>query len=213
MEELLETGRFEWIAEWLLNEAEIVCGIEVFRIIEIEFYWWCSTIHPDPYVHRDVDQLSVGQWYFHKTGQSYRGGTFKGLDITFAKGDYGGILIRSMMSSTGEIVEGPCKCVDRLLRAAQCATVADLARQSMYVFGGDLLRVQSRPLERFEVYRGARVGLRADKSPEYATKAYRFVTHPWLIKKARPSLIDGLKINHGMDDDQIRVLMGQVRRH
>ena len=59
-------------------------------LCEIEFYLHGDD-HPDPFVHRDPMQRSFGRWYFHRVGENYRGGTFKGLDITFGSdGYYGG---------------------------------------------------------------------------------------------------------------------------
>ncbi len=37
----------------------------------------------DPFSHCDAMQQTCAQWYFHKTGGKYRGGTYKGLDVTF----------------------------------------------------------------------------------------------------------------------------------
>jgi hypothetical protein len=53
----------------------------------------------DEYTHCNDDQLKYGYWYFHKfPNGSYKGGTFKGLDITLGnnKDKYCGILIRSI---------------------------------------------------------------------------------------------------------------------
>jgi len=41
----------------------------------------------DPFTHKDPLQQTCGQWYFHKIGAQYKGGTYKGLDLTF--GDVG----------------------------------------------------------------------------------------------------------------------------
>lgn len=90
------------------------------RIAELEFYY-NTAVFPDPYPHGDELQRTAGQWcgarqfhpspliatcgnrsvhfcrYFHRTGGTYRSGTFKGLDITIGTDEknYGGILIRS----------------------------------------------------------------------------------------------------------------------
>ncbi len=48
-------------------------------------------------------------------------GTYKGLDITFGKGDvaHGGILIRALSSldpaPVNEFIEGPCNCVTKIM--------------------------------------------------------------------------------------------------
>src|SRR5687768_6144859 len=88
---------FEGYADGIMNGCVITIGGEWHRILELEFYLH-NAEHPDPYVHRNPQQLTVGQWYFHRTGNSYKGGTYKGLDITFGADSYGGILIRTLLS-------------------------------------------------------------------------------------------------------------------
>jgi hypothetical protein len=51
------------------------------RFVEIEFYY-TDAIHADPFTHKDPLQKTNGQWYFHKIGAQYKGGTYKGLDVT-----------------------------------------------------------------------------------------------------------------------------------
>lgn len=41
--------------------------------------------HFDSFTHADEQQKKNGQWYFHKMGKGYKGGSYKGLDITFSK--------------------------------------------------------------------------------------------------------------------------------
>ena len=105
-----------------------------FRVAEIEFYLNDHRVHKDTFTHGDELQKQTGKWYFHKFGNSYRSGTYKGVDITIGKGAgaVGGILLRSLMplqltsSSPGSMVfgngankkdfiEGPCNCVNRIL--------------------------------------------------------------------------------------------------
>ncbi|KAJ3343705.1 hypothetical protein HDU93_006617 [Gonapodya sp. JEL0774] len=57
--------------------------LHLFRLAELEFYWNHPTDHPDPFSHKNPDQALPMRWYFHKQGRSFRGGTWKGLDITF----------------------------------------------------------------------------------------------------------------------------------
>ncbi|KXS19038.1 hypothetical protein M427DRAFT_181607 [Gonapodya prolifera JEL478] len=74
---------------WLLcaqspsTSSATTTAFKVFRLAELEFYLHREPDHPDPFSHRHPDQRSRGRWYFHKLGGSYRGGTWKGLDITF----------------------------------------------------------------------------------------------------------------------------------
>jgi len=94
---------FGEIADKLMNEYVLAVGNkkQFYRIAEIEFYFkGVDGVHPDTFTHCDDFQRANGQWYFHRSGNSYRGGTYKGLDLAFGKGEkgHGGILIRSLLS-------------------------------------------------------------------------------------------------------------------
>ncbi|SJL02689.1 uncharacterized protein ARMOST_06023 [Armillaria ostoyae] len=69
------------------------------QTMEIEFYFWNSTCHRDPFTHGSQEQRRAGQWYFHRTPRrsddstqnlistsGYRGGTRKGLDLSISGG-------------------------------------------------------------------------------------------------------------------------------
>lgn len=219
------TDAFDNIAETLLNDTELVAGGRVFYIAEIEFYLHTEH-HPDIYTHCAPEQQSVGKWYFHKTGKSYKGGTFKGLDITFGRAAHGGILIRTLIEGAiigpdasihragGTVIEGPCKCVDRLLAVSGHATVASMAQQVETL---DVWTVNPtlyiRSTEKWYntrldmLYRSQRVGLNASKSPLYAALPYRYITDPSIIKKSRKTIIAGLVKYYAMTDDAIRALI------
>ena len=76
----------------------VVAGKHEYRILEIEFYQFIEKLHPDTFTHCDDMQRECGKWYFHRSGKSFRGGTYKGLDISFGRGKqgYGGVLLRSI---------------------------------------------------------------------------------------------------------------------
>src|SRR5262245_43010040 len=119
----------EWftrIANRLLNGSRLIVGSVAHRIVEIEFYYHGDQ-HLDPFAHRDSLQLQLGRWYFHRTRGTYRSGTFKGLDLTFGDGKaFGGVLIRSLETPDGTLIDGPSLCVDHLLDRAGCESVAAL---------------------------------------------------------------------------------------
>jgi hypothetical protein len=92
------------IANDIINHTVLIVNKKPIQICEIEFYLHCSG-HEDPFVHKDNHQSIPNKWYFHRTGNSYKSGTYKGLDITFRpyktqyikpQKIYGGILIRSI---------------------------------------------------------------------------------------------------------------------
>ena len=86
--------QFVKIAKSLMNDYLLtVNNAYKYRISEIEFYFndleglgKDKSIHPDTFTHGDSLQKETGRWYFHKFGQSYKVGTYKGLDLTFGKG-------------------------------------------------------------------------------------------------------------------------------
>ncbi|HAX77412.1 MAG TPA: hypothetical protein DCY88_16650 [Cyanobacteria bacterium UBA11372] len=121
--ETIETW-FNRIASQLLFGCYLVVGNQPHRLVEIEFYYFSET-HPDPFTHRAPLQLECGRWYFHRTRGSYRSGSFKGLDLTFGDGQaFGGILIRSLVTPDGKLIDGPSLCVDYLLAKAGVMGVA-----------------------------------------------------------------------------------------
>lgn len=76
-------------------------------------------MHNDTFTHGDKLQLKCGTWYFHRFGSSFKGGTYKGLDLAFGKEKdqvYGGILIRAIHNAEDGFIEGPCRSVDTILK-------------------------------------------------------------------------------------------------
>jgi hypothetical protein len=94
--------RFHRISNtFFFSDSEFVCRAHRFE--EIEFYCH-SGIHQDPFAHCNPIQQSFGKWYafvsfnclalhfnswnfffryFHRNGNNYRGGSYKGVDLTF----------------------------------------------------------------------------------------------------------------------------------
>lgn len=118
---------FSNIARFLLNNCVVRAGNRTFHLREVEFYYKDLSAHPDLFTHGDPVQLEMGRWYFHRTNGEYRGGTYKGLDITFGDGQtFAGILIRGLQPDDGDHIDGPCLSVDQLLRDTQQDSVAAL---------------------------------------------------------------------------------------
>ena len=148
LRELLETATppYTEVAMRLLFCTTLCAGNHRYRLREIEFYG-----SDDPYTHQGDEQVSTcGGWYFHRTkprGGNWKGGTFQGLDISFAPiGIAGGILIRGMSRcvedhgtndtpSTGSgqpyycYYDGPCNCTRELLKACGVDTIKELVDQ------------------------------------------------------------------------------------
>ncbi|KZV87201.1 hypothetical protein EXIGLDRAFT_652341, partial [Exidia glandulosa HHB12029] len=114
-----------------------------YSIAEVEFYLMKDG-HHDPFCHGADAQKVLGHWYFHRaptrTGGAsstssaaggYRGGTRKGLDLTFGGpvdcGAVGGILLRSIRrTSDDKLISGPSLLVDELLKQCSVTSVATL---------------------------------------------------------------------------------------
>ena len=92
---------FDEIAGCLFNKTALVSKFVnddkkeeeyLYRIGEIEFYYYDEENHPDIFCHIAEPQKTKGCWYIHQSG----------MDITFGDGkNFGGILIRA-------IVKGVC---------------------------------------------------------------------------------------------------------
>jgi hypothetical protein len=121
------------LADQILNKSYLIANGIIYRICEIEMYCY-SKQHPDPYVHCHADQSTFGKWYFHRFDNgSYKGGTFKGLDLTLGSSSkdatYFGVLIRSIcryVPGSGFLfTEGPCKCINTLLENLQVKSIQE----------------------------------------------------------------------------------------
>jgi hypothetical protein len=192
---------FARVAELLLNRTRWVIGGVPHRVTECEFYYR-GPVHHDPFTHGDPVQVHAGRWYFHKTAGVYRGGSFKGADVTFGDGTaQGGILFRGAEAPGGTLIDGPSLLVDRVLTLCGVGTVAEFDR----TIGTRLAWDPSSPMHFEEAEpagRGilacARVGLSLRRArpgttmPAYLTRHYRFLTEPGRIAKGKPHMVMGL---------------------
>jgi len=204
---------FDVIAEKLLNGVELVVNGKPHRFCEIEFYLK-GGIHQDVFTHCDPQQLTCGQWYFHKNGNRFRTGNYKGLDITFANENncHGGILIRSLEDlSDSKLYDGPCISVNHILSLVGCADVPNIVQKENFSWEVNkeesclFLRHPSAPLVRRNVVKCPRVGLTLKRKggdrPSYIGLGYRYLSMPKQIKKGKPNMIVGLyKKGKGMAD-------------
>ncbi len=190
---------FTPIAQRLLNGATLVVGQQAHRLVEIEFYYW-SAAHADPFTHRNPIQFQIGHWYFHRTGGTYRGGSFKGLDLTFGdRTTSGGILIRGLETPGGALIDGPSLCVDYLLDATRVESVAELDRaiagRLAWEDDNPLLLRQTDTFDERPLMRSPRVGLLLKKngcqteSLRFVMRPYRYLTEPRRTKKGKACIV------------------------
>lgn len=199
---------FDRLADILLNYVIININEKKFRLNEMEIYF-NNNDHPDPFVHCNEDQKKKYIFYFHKTSNTndtYKSGTFKGLDITFGEENekfiqYGGILIRSIVDTKNkQIIDGPCNVVNYILNETKCKTIDELVNNKL---SGNMsiLNKQSilylyttRKLNKMKVYSGPRVGLtlknmkNIKNREKYIMKNYRYILYPSVTKKYKPTL-------------------------
>jgi hypothetical protein len=157
------SARFDSISSALLSEyyLSVIHGSSRtdYEILELEFYLQKSGCHEDPFTHGSAEQERSGQWYFHRTPKrsnssqaslaatvtgGYRGGTRKGLDLTFggpvctqtsssaephiASGILrGGALLRTIRRSHDQkVISGPSLLVDEILRVCSASNISEL---------------------------------------------------------------------------------------
>ncbi|KZS93257.1 hypothetical protein SISNIDRAFT_485531 [Sistotremastrum niveocremeum HHB9708] len=154
--------RFSVLARTLLHTQVLRVhhnGTHVdYELLEVEFYLQNSSFHIDPFCHGVEEQKRSCNWYFHRVPRrspgaassgpdvpspagGYRGGTRKGLDITFgnpvssqhfnhpASHTKGGILFRTIRRiQDGKVISGPSLLVDEILRAFSCHSIPDLVQ-------------------------------------------------------------------------------------
>lgn len=193
---------FAALADVLLKESVVCVGGRELRPTSVEFYYHAAG-HPDPFVHCHPLQAKLGRWYFHRQGQSYRGGSYKGLDITFGSGtSFGGILIRSLQLPGGRMLDGPSLSVNELLTLSGHRSVSELDAAI------DNRRIcdPSSPLHlrlvakegTSPIYATRRIGLtvgstrRAPLRAEYAARRYRYLCAPRELAKGRKLLVADL---------------------
>jgi hypothetical protein len=209
-----------------LLHAELLVAGQPCRLQEIEFYWF-SPEHPDPFCHRHPLQRHHGCWYFHRVGSAYRGGSFKGLDITFSDGQgFGGILLRGLLRPDGSVISGPSRLVDFLLQATGFPRIVDLdtclqhhpvvlleaswPNRSEPPAAPLILRSTATPLA-WPIYATARVGLTLPPhhldpaTLDFFGRPYRFLTLPHTLAAGRPQLIVALH-QSGLSPQAIRSL-------
>ena len=218
---------FARIADALLNRAELRLGGAPHRLIEVEVYYHGPGLQ-DPFAHRDPVQVHTGRWYFHKTRGEYRGGSFKGLDLSFGGGGaHGGVLFRGLEKPDGTVVDGPSLLVDHVLKATGFASVPELDRHIGTRLAWDptqpVALVAAAPVDH-PILRTARVGLTwkwrrprpGDPAAAFVLRPYRYLSDPRRTAKGKPHQVLAL-LAEGESPERIKERTGcpvaAVRRY
>ncbi len=188
---------FELMASELFYNCELKLKNKRYEITEIEFYI-NEPDYPDVFSHSSEDQKLNGQFCFHRLGQSYKEGNYKGVDIAIGNQErFGGILIRALFNlDTLELIEGPSNVVSEILMAFKYKKVRDLVGHiDLAITGSDLQickrknAVVTKPLH----LKTPRVGLTlkrpAPEKNQFLVKDYRFLKYPEATKKGRHWII------------------------
>jgi hypothetical protein len=221
---------FRRIADLVLNRATWSIAGHPHRFTEVEFYF-NGPRHPDVFAHGDPIQRELGRWYFHRTAGEYRGGTYKGVDITFGRDDApAGILIRGAerLDGDGALLDGPCVCVDHALALTAQPSIAALVDTfdravDPPAAGSSPLAVtlDATPRPPRVVYESPRVGLSLKRGAtparqRFLAQPYRFLTEPARTKKGRLHLVIGLHRQGHSDQAIARITgstLGQVSKY
>lgn len=196
---------FASLADLALRRTTLYAQGVAHRITEVEFYLR-GPGHDDPFTHDDPMQARFGHWYFHRSGDSYRGGTYKGLDVAIGGPlARGGMLLRGLapIAPGAALIDGPCRVVDHILALAHAPSISALAaRCDLSVdapVGGPspLCLALNDASDARDVYAGPRVGLTLKRGAtearhRFIARGYRFLTEPARIKKGRAHTVVGL---------------------
>jgi hypothetical protein len=212
--------QFDKLASALMNDYILDVNGRPHRLAELEFYLKDDN-HPDTFTHCDELQLTHAKWYFHKVGKGYKGGSYKGLDITFATRGHGGILIRALIDlDKNAYIEGPSTCVDHILTLnrtkvgiPEIVTLVDMENFNLEVDVPGLLHLRpTTQLEKATPVQSGRVGLvlRTDAGVQFGLKPYRYMIDPSKVRKGRQHLILELYKNN-KTADEIQKLTGATK--
>lgn len=189
----MDLSNYDLVADWLINHHSLIVGDEKWQLSDIEIYDRHQKFD-DEYVHSHPHQATYGNWYFHRTGTregcKYKGGTYKGLDVTLGNdGRYYGVLIRGIRNDT-EVVDGPCLVVNRILSILGKGSILDLTNDSLpKAFENDVGLHLVEDSHDLAIMKGPRFGL-SDKYPQFKDLKMRYVV---VNGKGRPVTKKGAK--------------------
>lgn len=190
------------LAKYLLFETHIVVNGHNYRMLEIELYI-CNKTHNDIFTHCHKEQKNMLTWYFHQMSEkdhSYKGGTYKGMDITCGiDNGYGGILIRTIMNETDNtVIEGPCKVVNEILSKTGEECIKDLVINKLNndksCLNNNLLKLEEKHYDIEDMFCAPRIGLsmkgkNIEEKQNWLNSNYRFIVLKDNIKKEKRKMI------------------------
>jgi hypothetical protein len=196
---------FRDAADLLLNRTTLRIAGHPHRFTELELYF-TGHAHADPFTHGDPMQRTLARWYFHRSGERYRSGTYKGLDVSFGSPEaFGGILVRGVerLGPAPVLIDGPCMVVDHILALTASPAIEDLvSRFDLAIESAGRrsplhVELDAGPGRGATVHATPRIGLTLKKGNtearrRFIARPYRFLSEPARIRKGKPHLITAL---------------------
>lgn len=169
-------GIFYDCAKEILNKSILkIKEIEI-ELTEIEFYFYESRTHRDPFVHQDILLRDTHNFiYVHKKAWQ-RGGA----GITFGDGQFLGSILMRGIKHRDLYVAGSAT-VKKYLTSLISSNIAQHKELQDYFhkYKDEISLVRSSKRD-FKIYSSSRIGLNRDKSKEYADAKYRFTREDYL---------------------------------
>ncbi|TNV77148.1 hypothetical protein FGO68_gene12280 [Halteria grandinella] len=199
--------QFDKIAYNIMSKQVLTVNyVHKFRINEVEFYYG-DHIHKDDFSLDHPLLRENSTWFFLRySNGTYVSGSYKGLNISFGKGDkaYGGILLRAMSDMKNQLIEGPSKLADELIRlnyvdeanpekspkvehlVEQKDFSLDIFNKNSRLFLSSIDEPENKGIEERklgkDIFTGPRCGLNLRKEisafPEFWLKDYRYMLEP-----------------------------------
>lgn len=174
------------IAELLQNQLVLRSGDSLYRITELEFYYW-SRAHLDMYTHKGPEQRRMGRWYFNEADC---------LDLTFGSEElnyWGGILLRGLQRLPAEFQGKFVAPVETCYIHGPRNVLQELIANMGYAFSGTDkgLSIENAPsgaLSPQQLLRVRRYGLRhkpEDINADFLNRGYRFLIDPAYVSGLR----------------------------
>ena len=196
------------IAATLQHRIVVRTESKTFRITELEFYYH-SRSHPDPYVHKGVEQRKHLHWYFNQASS---------LDLTLGDQEtnsFGGIGLRGLELQDSTQTSYNTDAADALkyVSGPQLALRALISSWGSAMLGETCLRLEENadPTAPTRVpWRTQRVGLKQlakdDTEQSYLARPYRFIAGEGYLKQLDNK--EAICRQQNMDADTIRRILG-----
>lgn len=186
---------FDTIAKSLFCDFQLEVNKHYYRLLDIEFYYYCDKVFEDVYAHKHEAQLQSGKWYFHGSG----------IDITIGDGiNHGGILIRAVAKISGESsfdknfiekeIHGPLNVKTEICSKLKGAFEKELNTFCFHNISGD--RMGAGMILPKHIIKSKRIGLNSkndNQLQEFHNGKFRYVIIPYLKLRDKTQIAIDMK--------------------